>query len=157
MPVRAIGFATLDGGASMWNRVKGFIFILFGVMNLCLFLALSFKWYMSDTIDTPPMTRSDYLDLSLSLLAVLLTAITIFLAIAAFFAYYDLRNAAERMAEKTTMSVFQRLSRDGYLDHDGERIVLQTVVATAVPKPTPDPHIIGGRKAEKREDEGDGS
>ena len=70
------------------------------------------------------MTRQDYLDLSLTLLGVILAAVTIFLAIAALFAYYDVRRAAERMAEQTTMDVIQRLSQGDEVSHGGTRLSL---------------------------------
>lgn len=141
----------------MWRRIKGFIFILIGAVNVCLFLALMSRWFLSETVDTPPMMRGDYIDLSLSLLSVLLTAITIFLAIAAFFAYYDLRNAAERMAEKTTMSVFQKLSQQGYLDYEGERISLESALSAprSASPAAPDPHTIGGGNTRQEEEKGD--
>jgi hypothetical protein len=90
------------------RRIGGYAL---AAINVAVFCGLSYRWFLADTIDTPPMTRSDYLDLSLSLLSVMLAAITIFLAIAAIFAYYDIRRAAERMAEETTISVYQRVSQ----------------------------------------------
>ena len=112
---------------------------------MLLFGVLCWRWFLSNTVDTTPMTRSDYLDLSLSLLEAILAVITIFLAGVAFFAYFDIRRAAERMAEQTTLSVIQRLS-------NGERVFVGSVELTLAQRetgaksqesPAPDPAALG--------------
>lgn len=98
---------------SRWDVVRSVFFVALGVINISLFIALIYRWYLSDTIDAPPMTRSDYLDLSLTLLELILSVLTVLLAIGAFVAYYDIRRAAERMADRTAREVVQGLSGDG--------------------------------------------
>lgn len=138
-----------------WPLFGKLALFFISAINIILFVMLSYRWFLSETVDAPPMTRSDYLDLSLTLLGIMLTVVLIFLAISAFFAYYDLRQAAERMAEDTTMSVFQKLSQEGYIEHRGYKITLepQPLGTTSVP-PAPDPDTLGLQTTKEEEEKG---
>lgn len=73
---------------------------LVGIVNICLFLTLSFRWFVVKSPSNHQITYEDYINLSLLLLQLILAALAIGLAAMAFIGYNAIKDAAERHAEE---------------------------------------------------------
>ena len=82
-----------------WFWKYGIVGLLGGV-NIGIFFALLYEWFRPGAVLEPPMTRADYLDLSLAVLGVILAALGIGLAVLGVIGYNAIRQVAEDRAEK---------------------------------------------------------
>jgi len=74
--------------------------VLIGIINICLFVLLSYRWFIVKSPSSHEIRYEDYLNLSLVLLQSILAALAIGLAVLAFVGYNAIKEAAEKRAEE---------------------------------------------------------
>lgn len=98
------------------------------VANIAMFSILMWLLLIKDMPNIYQVDRTVYLDLSLSLLNMMVTILAIVLAIGAFWGYAALREAAEKKAEEVADRVARQYAK-AYLAEDGSLQAFQALAA----------------------------
>jgi hypothetical protein len=109
-----------------WRSISFAVFLA----NLGLFLATLFLYYGEAKSSPEPITRYEFIDLSLAVLNVCVALLAITLAVAAFWGYSAIREAATHKAAEVADRV-ARQSVQAYSEGDGAIALLETLLEQA--------------------------